>query len=89
MERGKNMEMAETVQLTKEQNLMELVELLRKHNMKEAANSIFEMAAYVDTKEEMQKKQRILWQKKPASQQLQKADKAENDVRVKSHVLFV
>ncbi len=48
MERDKNMEMAETVQLTKEQNLMELVELLRKHNMKEAANSIFEMAAYVD-----------------------------------------
>lgn len=30
MERDKNMEMAETVQLTKEQNLMELVELLRK-----------------------------------------------------------
>ena len=51
MERDKNMEMAETVQLTKEQNLMELVELLRKHNMKEAANSIFEMAAYVDVME--------------------------------------
>ena len=51
VERDKNMEMAETVQLTKEQNLMELVELLRKHNMKEAANSIFEMAAYVDVME--------------------------------------
>ena len=51
MERDKNMEMAETVQLTKEQNLMELVELLRKHNMKGAANSIFEMAAYVDVME--------------------------------------
>ncbi len=30
---------------------MELLELLRKHNMKEAANSIFEMAAYVDVME--------------------------------------
>ena len=30
---------------------MELVELLRKNNMKEAANSIFEMAAYVDVME--------------------------------------
>jgi len=45
------MEMTENMQLTKEQNLMELVELLRKHNMKEAANSIFEMAAYVDVME--------------------------------------
>ena len=36
------------MQLTKEQNLMEL---LRKNNMKEAANSIFEMAAYVDVME--------------------------------------
>ena len=39
------------MQLTKEQNLMELMELLRKNNMKEAANSIFEMAAYVDVME--------------------------------------
>ena len=30
---------------------MELMELLRKNNMKEAANSIFEMAAYVDVME--------------------------------------
>lgn len=30
---------------------MELLELLRKNNMKEAANSIFEMAAYVDVME--------------------------------------
>ena len=45
------MEMTETMQLTKEQNLMKLLELLRKNNMKEAANSIFEMAAYVDVME--------------------------------------
>ena len=45
------MEMTENMQLTKEQNLMELMELLRKNNMKEAANSIFEMAAYVDVME--------------------------------------
>ncbi|GFH88786.1 hypothetical protein IMSAGC002_00024 [Lachnospiraceae bacterium] len=45
------MEMTENVQLTKEQNVMELLELLRKNNMKEAANSIFEMAAYVDVME--------------------------------------
>ncbi len=32
---------------------MELVELLRKHNMKEAANSIFEMVAYVDVMKKM------------------------------------
>ena len=42
------MEMTETMQLTKEQNVLELLELLRKNNMKEAANSIFEMASYVD-----------------------------------------
>ena len=51
MKREKKMEMIETMQLTKEQNLMELLELLRKNNMKEAANSIFEMAAYVDLME--------------------------------------
>ncbi len=51
MKREKKMEMTETMQITKEQNLMELLELLRKNNMKEAANSIFEMAAYVDVME--------------------------------------
>ena len=45
------MEMTANVELTKEKNLMELLELLRKNNMKEAANSIFEMAAYVDVME--------------------------------------
>ncbi len=51
MKREKKMEMTENMQLTKEQNIMELLELLRKNNMKEAANSIFEMAAYVDVME--------------------------------------
>ena len=36
------MEMTANVELTKEKNLMELLDLLRKNNMKEAANSIFE-----------------------------------------------
>ncbi len=48
---NREMEMTENVQLTKEQNIMELLELLRKNNMKEAANRIFEMAAYVDVME--------------------------------------
>ena len=51
MKREKKMEMTENMQLTKEQNIMELLELLCKNNMKEAANSIFEMAAYVDVME--------------------------------------
>ena len=42
------MEMTANVELTKEKNLMELLDLLRKNNMQEAANNIFEMAAYVD-----------------------------------------
>ncbi len=45
------MEMTANVELTKEKNLMELLDLLRKNNMKEVANSIFEMAAYVDVME--------------------------------------
>ena len=45
------MEMTANVELTKEKNLMELLDLLRNNNMKEAANSIFEMAAYVDVME--------------------------------------
>ena len=45
------MEMTANVELTKEKNLMELLDLIRKNNMKEAANSIFEMAAYVDVME--------------------------------------
>lgn len=45
------MEMTANVELTKEKNLMELLDLIRKNNMKEAANSIFEMTAYVDVME--------------------------------------
>ena len=45
------MEMTTNVELTKEKNLMELLDLLRKNNMQEAANNIFEMAAYVDVME--------------------------------------
>ncbi|MCM1499785.1 MAG: hypothetical protein NC124_15085 [Clostridium sp.] len=43
--------MTENVELTKEKNLTELIDLLRKNNMQEAANNIFEMAAYVDVME--------------------------------------
>lgn len=43
--------MAEGMQLTREQKIMELVDLLRRNDMKDAANSIFEMAAYVDVME--------------------------------------
>ena len=45
------MEMTENVELTKEKNITELIDLLRKNNMQEAANNIFEMAAYVDVME--------------------------------------
>lgn len=45
------MEMTENVELTKEKNLTGLIDLLRKNNMQEAANNIFEMAAYVDVME--------------------------------------
>ena len=45
------MEMTENVELTKEKNITELIDLLRKNNMQKAANNIFEMAAYVDVME--------------------------------------
>lgn len=45
------MGMTENVELTKERNLTELMDLLRRNNMQEAANNIFEMAAYVDVME--------------------------------------
>ena len=51
MERKRKMEMTANVELTKEKNLMGLLDLLRKNNMQEAANNIFEMAAYVDVME--------------------------------------
>ena len=81
MERDKNMEMAETVQLTKEQNLMELVELLRKHNMKEAANSIFEMAAYVDVMEK--KMDSVLEELRTVKKQLHKMEEQEAEKGLK------
>lgn len=81
MERDKNMEMAETVQLTKEQNLMELVELLRKHNMKEAANSIFEMAAYVDVMEK--KMDSVLEELRTVKKQLHKMEEREAEKGLK------
>ena len=81
MERDKNMEMAETVQLTKEQNLMELVELLRKHNMKEAANSIFEMAAYVDVMEK--KMDSVLEELGTVKKQLHKMEEREAEKGLK------
>lgn len=40
MERDNNMEMTENVQLTKEQNLIKLMELLRKNNMKKAGEIV-------------------------------------------------
>lgn len=45
------MEMTENVELTKEKNITKLIDLLRKNNMQEVANNIFEMAAYVDVME--------------------------------------
>lgn len=75
------MEMAETVQLTKEQNLMELVELLRKHNMKEAANSIFEMAAYVDVMEK--KMDSVLEELGTVKKQLHKMEEREAEKGLK------
>lgn len=44
------MEMTANVELTKEKNLMGLLDLLRKNNMQEAANNIFEMAETVTQK---------------------------------------
>ncbi len=84
MERDKNMEMAETVQLTKEQNLMELVELLRKHNMKEAANSIFEMAAYVDVMEK--KMDSVLEELGTVKKQLHKMEEREAEKGLKQTI---
>jgi len=75
------MEMTENMQLTKEQNLMELVELLRKHNMKEAANSIFEMAAYVDVMEK--KMDSVLEELRTVKKQLHKMEEREAEKGLK------
>ena len=81
MKREKKMEMTETMQLTKEQNLMELMELLRKNNMKEAANSIFEMAAYVDVMEK--KMDSVLEELTTVKNQLHKMEEREAEKGLK------
>ena len=75
------MEMTENMQLTKEQNLMELMELLRKNNMKEAANSIFEMAAYVDVMEK--KMDSVLEELTTVKNQLHKMEEREAEKGLK------
>ena len=75
------MEMTETMQLTKEQNIMELVELLRRNNMKEAANNIFEMAAYVDVMEK--KMESVLQELGTVKEQLHKMEEREAEKGLK------
>lgn len=75
------MEMTETMQLTKEQSVMELLELLRKNNMKEAANSIFEMASYVDVMEK--KMDSVLQELVTVKDQLHKMEEREAEKGLK------
>ncbi len=73
--------MTETMQFTKEQNIMELVELLRRNNMKEAANNIFEMAAYVDVMEK--KMESVLLELGTVKEQLHKMEEREAEKGLK------
>ena len=75
------MEMTANVELTKEKNLMELLDLLRKNNMKEAANSIFEMAAYVDVMEK--KMDSVLEELMTVKDQLHKMEEREAEKGLK------
>lgn len=75
------MEMTENVQLTKEQKIMELMELLRRNNMKEAANSVFEMAAYVDVMEK--KMDSVLQELVTVKDQLRKMEEREAEKGLK------
>ncbi len=75
------MEMTANVELTKEKNLMELLDLLRKNNMKEAANSIFEMAAYVDVMEK--KMDSVLEELVTVKDQLHKMEERESEKGLK------
>ena len=75
------MEMTANVELTKEKNLMELLDLLRKNNMKEAANSIFEMAAYVDVMEK--KMDSVLEELATVKDQLHKMEEREAEKGLK------
>ena len=78
------MEMTANVELTKEKNLMELLDLLRKNNMKEAANSIFEMAAYVDVMEK--KMDSVLEELVTVKNQLHKMEEREAEKGLKQTV---
>ena len=71
------MEMTANMELTKEKNLMELLDLLRKNNMKEAANSIFEMAAYVGVMEK--KMDSVLEELVTVKEQLHKMEERETE----------
>lgn len=75
------MEMTENVQLIKEQNLMELMELLRKNDMPEAANNIFEMAVYVDVMEK--KMDSVLEELVTVKEQLRKMEDREAEKGLK------
>ncbi len=75
------MEMTANVELTKEKNLMELLDLLRKNNMKEAANNIFEMAAYVDVMEK--KMDSVLEELTTVKNQLHKMEEREAEKGLK------
>ena len=81
MERKIEMEMTANVELAKEKNLMELLDLLRKNNMKEAANSIFEMAAYVDVMEK--KMDSVLEELTTVKNQLHKMEEREAEKGLK------
>ena len=78
------MEMTANVELTKEKNLMELLDLLRKNNMKEAANSIFEMAAYVDVMEK--KMDSVLEELVTVKDQLHKMEEREAEKGLKQSI---
>ena len=75
------MEMTANVELTKEKNLMELLDLIRKNNMKEAANSIFEMTAYVDVMEK--KMDSVLDELTTVKKQLHKMEEREAEKGLK------
>ena len=75
------MEMTENVELTKEKNLTELIDLLRKNNMQEAANNIFEMAAYVDVMEN--KMNTVLEELRTVKDQLHKMEEREAEKGLK------
>ena len=78
------MEMTTNVELTKEKNLMELLDLLRKNNMQEAANNIFEMAAYVDVMEK--KMDSVLEELVTVKDQLHKMEEREAEKGLKQTI---